>query len=95
MVLGDETKVSIGDVVYGEESRFSIPVVENFIGRIVNAFGRPADEKGKIQENDFYPIFRDAPSIMDRIPIDEPLLTGIKIIDTVNWAPWLLEPRLM
>jgi len=83
LVLGDETGIRIGDVVCGEEDIFSIPVGDNFIGRIVNAFGRPADGEGKIQENDFYPIFKDAPGIMDRIPIDEPLLTGIKIIDMV------------
>lgn len=83
LVLGDETKVNIGDIVYGEEDRYSVPVGDNFIGRIVNAFGQPADEKGKISENDFYPIFKDAPGIMDRVPIDEPLLTGIKTIDTV------------
>ena len=83
LVLGDETEVSIGDVVCGEEDAFRVPVGDNFIGRVVNAFGRPADEEGKIQENDFYPIFRDAPGIMDRIPIDESLLTGIKIIDTI------------
>ncbi len=83
LVLGDETKVSIGDIVYGEENRFSVPVGDNFIGRIVNSFSQPADEKGKIQENDFYPIFRDAPGITDRVPIDEPLITGVKIIDTL------------
>ena len=83
LVLGDEAGISIGDVVYGEEGVFSVPVGNNFIGRIVNAFCRPADEKGKIQENNLYSIFRDAPGIMDRVPIDETLFTGIKIIDTV------------
>lgn len=83
LVLGDETKISIGDTVYGEEGIFEVPVGNNFIGRIVNFFGRPIDEKAKIPEMDFYPIFRDASGIIDRVPIDEPLLTGIKMIDTV------------
>ncbi|MBU4140689.1 MAG: F0F1 ATP synthase subunit alpha, partial [Candidatus Omnitrophica bacterium] len=83
LVLGDETRISIGDTVYGEEGIFDVPVGQNFIGRIVNSFGRPIDEKGKIQESDFYSIFRDAPGVMDRVPIFEPLLTGIKMIDTV------------
>ena len=83
LVLGDETKISIGDTVYGEEGIFDVPVGQNFIGRLVNSFGRPIDEKGKIQESDFYSIFRDAPGVVDRVPIFEPLLTGIKIIDTV------------
>jgi len=83
LVLGDETKISIGDTVYGEEGIFEIPVGNDFIGRIVNSFGRPIDGKGKIRESDFYPIFRDTPGVIDRVPIYEPLLTGIKIIDTV------------
>lgn len=83
LVLGDETRISIGDTVYGEEGIFDVPVGQNFIGRIVNAFGRPIDEKGKIQESDFYSIFRDAPGVVDRVPINEALLTGIKMIDTV------------
>ena len=83
LVLGDETTLQIGTVVYGEEGSFNIPVGDNFIGRTVNSFGKPVDGKGNIQESDFYPIFRDAPGVMDRTPIDEPLLTGIKTLDTV------------
>jgi len=83
LVLGDETKLRIGDVVYGDEDSFDIPVGNEFIGRVVNSFGQPLDGLGDITENDFYPIFRDAPGVMDRDPIEESLLTGIKIIDTV------------
>ena len=83
LVLGDETRISIGDTVYGQESVVDIPVGENFIGRVVNSLGRPIDSKGKIQENNFFPLFREAPGVVDRAPINEPLLTGIKIIDTV------------
>jgi len=83
LVLGDETKLKIGDVIYGGEGVFDIPVGEEFIGRIVGAFSQPIDGKGKIKEDDSYPVFRDAPGVMDRIPINEPLYTGIKIIDTV------------
>ncbi len=83
LVLGDETGINMGDIVYGEEGVFEVPVGDNFIGRIVNAFGRPVDEKGKIQESDFCPIFRDASGVVDRAPIDEPLFSGIKMVDTV------------
>lgn len=82
LVLGDETKVSIGDTVYGETGVFEIPVGNNFVGRIINTFGQPLDDKGKIPESDTYPIFRDAPGVLDRIPITESFHTGIKIIDT-------------
>jgi F-type H+-transporting ATPase subunit alpha len=83
LVLGDETRINIGGTVYSEENTFEVPVGDNFIGRIVNAFGQPCDGKGKIQENGFYPSFGNSPGVMDRVPITDPLLTGNKIIDTV------------
>jgi F-type H+/Na+-transporting ATPase subunit alpha len=82
LVLGDATLVNTGDTVYGEQGVFKIPVGSNFIGRVVNTFGQPRDGKGKIEESDLYPIFRNAPGVLDRIPITEAFLTGIKIIDT-------------
>ncbi len=82
LVLGDETKISIGDTVYGETGVFEIPVGNNFTGRIINTFVQPLDDKGKISETDMYPIFRNAPGVLDRIPITESFHTGIKIIDT-------------
>lgn len=83
LVLGDETKLNIGDVVYGVEGVFDIPVGEKFIGRIIGAFSQPIDGKGKIEEDDSYPVFRGAPGVVDRVPINEPLYTGIKMIDMV------------
>lgn len=83
LVLGDETKIGIGDTIYGAEGVFEVPVGNNLIGRIVNSFGREIDGKGRIEESDSYPAFRDAAGIVDRVPVYEPLLTGIKIIDTV------------
>jgi F-type H+/Na+-transporting ATPase subunit alpha len=83
LVLGDATLINTGDTVYGEQGVFKIPVGNNFIGRVVNTFGQPQDNKGKIEESDLYPIFRNAPGVLDRIPIVESFLTGIKIIDTV------------
>ncbi len=82
LVLGDENKVQIGDTVYGEEGVFEIPVGSNFLGRVVDTFGQPLDGKGKIEGVDTYPIFRNAPGVLDRTPIVEPFLTGTKIIDT-------------
>ncbi len=82
LVLGDGTKINIGDTVYGETGIFEIPVSNNFIGRVINTFGQPLDGRGKIPENDRYPIFREAPGVLDRKPITETFHTGIKIIDT-------------
>jgi F-type H+/Na+-transporting ATPase subunit alpha len=82
LTLGDENKVHIGDTVYGEEGVFEIPVGSNFIGRVIDTFGQPLDGKGKIEGVDSYPIFRNAPGVLDRTPIVEAFLTGTKIIDT-------------
>jgi len=82
LVLGDETRIRTGDTVYGEEGIFNIPVGDGFISRVVNMFCEPKDGKGKIEENDLYPIFRNAPGVLDRTPITEPFFTGLKSIDT-------------
>jgi len=50
LVLGDGTKINIGDTVYGETGIFEIPVSNNFIGRVINTFGQPLDGRGKIPE---------------------------------------------
>jgi len=82
LVLGDDTKLTIGDTVYSEEGVFKMPVGKNFIGRVINTFAVPLDGKGNIQEDDFYPIFIEAPGVMERQPVEQPLETGIKIIDS-------------
>ncbi|MFC1631106.1 F0F1 ATP synthase subunit alpha [Candidatus Omnitrophota bacterium] len=83
LVLGDETSLNIGDAVFAEESTFEIPVGNNFIGHIVNVFGKIQDQQEQPEATDVYPIFREAPGVVDRRPIDEPLLSGIKMIDTL------------
>jgi F-type H+-transporting ATPase subunit alpha len=83
LVLGDENKVNIGNVVYGEENVFKVPASKDLIGRIVDIFGNPRDGKGKIGAADWCPVFRDAPGVMDREPVSEPIITGINMIDTL------------
>lgn len=83
LVLGDENRVNIGSVVYGQENVFKVPVGESFIGRTIDIFGNPRDGKGKINAVDYYPVFRDAAGVMDREPISEPIITGISMIDTL------------
>jgi len=82
LVLGDDTKLTIGDTVYSEEGVFRMPVGKNFIGRVIDTFAVPSDGKGNIREDDFYPIFIEAPGVMERQPVEQPLETGIKIIDS-------------
>lgn len=82
LILGEETSIDIGDRVWAREEIFEVPVGEAFLGRIVNSLGEAVDGKGKIISDKTRPVFSEAAGIMDRIPITEPLYTGIKIMDT-------------
>jgi len=83
IILGSEVSISVGDSVVSLSGLLNVPVGEGFIGRIVNALADPLDGKGEIIPTDSYPVFRQAPGVMEREPVVDPLLTGIKIIDLV------------
>lgn len=84
LLLGKTEEVSIGDTIYSRMESLEIPVGEKFLGRIVNALAKPLDRKGPISPHDgYYPIFRDAPSVLERVPITEVFETGILVIDAV------------
>ncbi|MFH1777431.1 MAG: F0F1 ATP synthase subunit alpha [Candidatus Omnitrophota bacterium] len=83
LVLGDETGIKLGDTVTSRRELFKIPVGENFIGRIVNSLALPCDGKEEIKEDDYLLVFNQAAGVMERTPITEPLLTGIKVCDTM------------
>ncbi|MDI6733532.1 MAG: F0F1 ATP synthase subunit alpha [Planctomycetota bacterium] len=83
LVMGDETSVSSGEEVTSKIEPFRVPVGHGYLGRIVNALSEPIDNKGPIKPDDFYPIFREALGVIDRLPVDTPLETGVKIIDLV------------
>jgi F-type H+-transporting ATPase subunit alpha len=84
LVLGDETHIKSGDEVIGKAEPFKVPVGEGFVGRVVDSLSRPCDGQGKVETDDFYPVFRVAPGVMERIPVSEPLYTGTKIIDAIT-----------
>lgn len=75
------SRISVGDSVSSLGELITVPVGNAFLGRTVNGLAEPIDEKGLIAASEHFPVFREAPSVMDREPIDESLLTGIKIID--------------
>ena len=60
-----------------------VPVGPDFLGRVVDPMGRPLDDKGAIKEGQRYQVLREAPGILDRAPVENPLQTGLKIIDTL------------
>ncbi|MGH9469106.1 MAG: F0F1 ATP synthase subunit alpha [Terriglobia bacterium] len=83
VLLGDYTKIEEGDVVKRTGRIMSVPVGEQLIGRVVDPLGRPLDDRGPIATQEFSPIERLAPGVVDRMPVREPLQTGIKSIDAM------------
>jgi F-type H+-transporting ATPase subunit alpha len=83
LVLGDETQLKAGDEVTGTAEPFQVPVGARFAGRIVDSLARPCDGRGKVEAEEYDPVFRVAPGVMERVPLSEPLHTGTKIIDAV------------
>ena len=83
VLLGDYTKIKEGDIVKRTNRIMSVPVGEALVGRVVDALGHPTDGKGPIITDQFSPIERIAPGVVDRQPVREPLQTGIKAIDSM------------
>ncbi|MFH1229973.1 MAG: F0F1 ATP synthase subunit alpha [Planctomycetota bacterium] len=83
LVMGDETSVKSNDEVVSKIEPFRVPVGYGYLGRVINALAEPIDNKNAIKPDDFYPVFREATMVIDRVPVDTPLETGIKIIDLV------------
>jgi len=83
VLLGDDTLIKEGDVVRRTNRIAQVPVGEALTGRVVNALGQPVDAKGPINANEFRPIERYAPGVVDRRSVKEPLQTGLKAIDSM------------
>ena len=83
IILGDYTKIKEGDEVRCTGRIAEVPVGEALIGRVVDALGRPLDGKGAIKTNKTRPMERVAPSVTLRNPVDTPVQTGIKAIDSM------------
>lgn len=82
VILGDEASVDVGDKVWAKTEIYQVPVGEVFLGRLINCLGEAIDDKGDIITQETRPVFCEAAPIMDRVPVSEPLYTGIKILDT-------------
>jgi F-type H+-transporting ATPase subunit alpha len=83
VLFGEFQKIQEGDVVRRTGRIMEIPVGDALIGRVVNALGQPLDERGPIITENFNPIERIAPGVVDRQPVKEPLQTGLKAIDAM------------
>ncbi|MAG63358.1 F0F1 ATP synthase subunit alpha [Candidatus Woesearchaeota archaeon] len=85
VLLGDAAKVREGDTVKATGRIISVPTGPQLLGRVVNALGDPVDGKGPLgtTDDDLRPIEQDAPSVVERQPVDQPLQTGIKAVDAM------------
>lgn len=84
VLLGEAGDINEGDTVKRTKRIASIAVGEGLVGRVINTIGQPIDGKGAIEGEVFdMPIERKAPGVIFRQPVDEPLQTGIKAIDSM------------
>ena len=84
VMLGSSTTVNEGDVVKRTRRIASLPVGEGLLGRVINTIGEPIDGRGPIQGQLYeMPIERKAPGVIYRQPVEQPLQTGIKAIDSM------------
>lgn len=83
ILFGDDEEIYQGSTVYRTEKSAGVLVGDAILGRVVDALGNPIDKGGEMKVNDFYPIEKHAPSIMDRKPVDRPLETGLLTIDSM------------
>ncbi|WP_166277499.1 alternate F1F0 ATPase, F1 subunit alpha [Lyngbya confervoides] len=83
ILLRDSQDLQAGCEVQRTGQVFDAPVGEALLGRVLDATGRPLDHQGAVAFSQRRPIEREAPAIMDRAPVTEPLQTGIKVIDAL------------
>ena len=83
VLFGEDTAIKEGDVVKRTSRIAQVPVGEAVVGRVLNALGQPVDDKGPLAAQEFRPIERYAPGVVDRRSVKEPLQTGLKAIDAM------------
>ncbi|MBP5280516.1 MAG: ATP synthase F1 subunit delta, partial [Erysipelotrichaceae bacterium] len=83
VLLGNDKDIVKGKEVRATGKVVEVPVGDELLGRVVDALGRPIDGKGSIRTASTRQIDLPAPGIIDRSPVNEPLQTGIKIIDSM------------
>src|SRR5918992_976030 len=84
VILGDSSEIEEGDPVKQTGRILSIPVGDAFLGRVVDALGRPVDGKGPLNADETRALEIQAPSVVQRQPVKEPLQTGITAIDAMT-----------
>src|SRR5579884_1450361 len=83
VLFGEWDKIVEGDTVKRTKQLLEIPVGEELLGRIVDPLGNPLDGKGEIETSETRPSEHKAPGVVLRQPVKEPMLTGLKAIDSM------------
>ena len=83
ILLGKDKGIKEGTKVTRTKKKAGIPVGDAFVGRIVDALGAPIDGMGEIASTEYRPIENDAPGIVDRKSVNQPMETGILAIDSM------------
>jgi F-type H+/Na+-transporting ATPase subunit alpha len=84
VILGEFNEIEEGQQVRRTGEVLSVPVGDSFLGRVVGPLGEPLDGKGPIEGTELRPLETQAPSVVERQPVREPLQTGIKAIDAMT-----------
>lgn len=83
LVLNSRGAIRVGDEVLSRAEFLHLPAGEQFLGRLINGLCEPLDNLGPIEAAGLYPVFSEAPAVMDRIPVKETLETGTLLLDAV------------
>ena len=83
ILFGDVNNVKEGDTVKCTKRILEVPVGDALIGRVVDPLGHPLDGKGEIKTNKFRPIEKKATGVMARQKVNQPLQTGLKVVDAL------------
>jgi F-type H+/Na+-transporting ATPase subunit alpha len=84
IILGDYTHIHEGETVTATGELLRVPVGEALVGRVVNPLGEPIDNRGPVLTGESRLVESTAPGIAERQPVDEPLQTGVKAIDSMT-----------
>jgi F-type H+-transporting ATPase subunit alpha len=84
ILLGPGTEIKEGDVVKTTGRIMQVPVGEALLGRVVNTLGEPLDGRGPAPVSEYRAVETRAPNVVERQPVNEPLQTGLKVIDAMT-----------
>ena len=83
VLMGEFSHIKEGDLVKRTGDILSLPVADGCIGRVIDPLGNPLDGRGDIKADKTYRIEKIAPGVMEREPVDQPVQTGLKSVDSM------------